>query len=233
MRFETLSWMDVERRLGAGEDRVVLVTGACEQHAHLSLLSDISAPLAIAEAACRVEPALIAPPLPFGVSPYFAAYPGTVSLTPETFAAVVREVLASLVAQGFRRVLVLNGHGGNTGVLTPLLVETATAHPDCRFALLDWWRHPAVVAAAAAHGLPQFHANWSEAFDVNRVGPLPGGTKPPPDLAKIATAREARAVLGDGSFGGPYDAPPEALSALFKAAVTATVAALRALARAV
>ncbi len=229
MRFEDVAWGTVERILGSGEDRVVVITGACEQHAGLSLLSDVRAPLAIADEACRREGVPIVPPLPYGISPYFAAYPGTVSLSPETFARVVREVVTELIRQGFRRVLVSNGHGGNTGALVPLLLDLSAAHGDCRFDLFEWWRHPAVVAAAAATGLPQAHANWSEALPVNRVGPLPAGGKAPPDLPRIATPERAREVLGDGSFGGPYDAPPEAIAALFEAAVSAMTAALRAM----
>ena len=129
MFLEAMTWMDVERYL-ACDDRIVVITGACEQHGYVSLLSDILAPMAIAKAAIEQEPVLVAPPLPFGISPYFTAYPGTISLRVETFASVVRELLTGLTAQGFRRILVSNGHGGNTGVLIPLLVELGNTHPE-------------------------------------------------------------------------------------------------------
>ena len=230
MLFEQQSWMDVERYL-ARDDRVVVITGACEQHGYVSLLSDILAPLEIAEAAIQREPVLVAPPLPFGISPYFTAYPGTVSLRVETFAAVVREVLAGLVAQGFRRVLVSNGHGGNTGVLIPLLVELGNAHPAARFELFQWWTHPNVVKAGEALGLAQRHANWSENFPFTRVGPVPAagtaGEKPMVSLSRTANVAATRADLGDGSYGGAYQAPDEAMARFFGAAVDAMVAALR------
>ena len=99
--------------------------------------SDIRIPLVVAREACKREGVLIAPPLPYGISPclrapvipsearnlYFTAYPGTLSLRPETFAAVIREVIEGLLVQGFRRALVSNDHGGNTGLVSPLLVE--------------------------------------------------------------------------------------------------------------
>lgn len=229
MLFEDLSWMDVEHYLQHHSDRVVVITGACEQHAYLSLLADIRAPLAIARAAAQIEPVLIAPPLPFGVSPYFTAYPGTISLRAETFAALVREVIEQLLAQGFRRVLVSNGHGGNSGLLLALLGELANAHPEARLAFFEWWRHEKVAAAAQAAGLPQHHANWSEALPVNVVGPLPEGVKEPPTFPRTASAVQVREALGDGSFGGPYRAPESAINALFDAAVAAMVEALRAL----
>lgn len=229
MLFEDLCWMDVEHYLRHHGDRVVVITGACEQHAYLSLLSDIRAPLAIARAAVQIEAALIAPPLPFGVSPYFRAYAGTISLRAETFITLVREVIEQLLAQGFRRVLVSNGHGGNSGLLLALLSELANAHSEARFALFEWWRHERVSAAAQAAGLPQHHANWSEALPVNVVGPLPESVKEPPTFPRTASAAQVREALGDGSFGGPYRAPEEALEALFNAAVGAMVEALRGL----
>jgi creatinine amidohydrolase len=229
MLFDDMTWMDVEHYLHDHDDRLVVITGACEQHAYLSLLSDIRAPLAIAQAACQQERVAIAPPLPFGISPAFTAYPGTISLSAATFALVVREVIAEALRQGFRRVLVSNGHGGNTGVLRSLLAELANAHPGAALRLFEWWRHPKVVAAADAAGLPQHHANWSEALPVARVGPLPGGSKTPPDVPPAAPSREVRRILGDGSYGGPYDAPPQVIDRLFSAGVEAMVEELRAL----
>ncbi len=228
MLFEHLTWIDVERSLAA-DDRIVVITGACEQHGYVSLLADILAPAAIAQAAAEREPVLIAPSLPFGISPYFTAYPGTISLRPETFAAVVREVLTGLVAQGFRRILVSNGHGGNTGVLVPLLVELGNAHSEAKFELFQWWTHPDVVQAGDALGLTQRHANWSENFPFTRVGPVPAGDKRLVALSRTASAAATRAALGDGSYGGAYQAPDEAMATFFAAAVDAMVAALRAL----
>ena len=228
MFLEAMTWMDVERYL-ALDDRIVVITGACEQHGYVSLLSDILAPMAIAKAAIEQEPVLVAPPLPFGISPYFTAYPGTISLRVETFAIVVRELITGLRTQGFRRILVSNGHGGNTGVLIPLLVELGNTHPETRFELFQWWTHPDVVQAGEQLGLAQRHANWSENFPFTRVGSVPAGEKPLVNLPRTANAAATRAGLGDGSLGGAYQAPDAAMESFFAAAVDAMVAALRAL----
>ncbi len=225
MLFEQMNWMGIEEYLKR-DDRVVAIIGACEQHAYSSVMADVLEPLEIAKAATQVDPVLIAPPMPYGISPYFATYPGTISLRMETFAAVVREVLENLVRQGFRRVLVSNGHGGNTGVLSPLLVELANAHPEARFELFQWWTHPDVVKAGEALGLRQSHANWSESFPFTRVGPAPEGEKPPPVISRTASAAEVRAKLGDGSYGGAYTASDGAMAVFFAAAVDAMLAAL-------
>ncbi len=226
--FENLSWMDVEAYLRR-DDRVVVITAACEQHAYLSLLTDVRVPLEIARAACAREGVLIAPPLPVGISPYFTAYPGTISLRPETFAALVREVIEGLLGQGFRRILVSNGHGGNTGALIPLLVEIAGAHPGAKLELFEAWRHPAVIRAAEEAGLVANHANWSEAFAFTRLGPCPEGRKPAPEVPRTGSPAAIRAALGDGSYGGPYIAPDAVMQRTFDAAVDAMAALLRAL----
>ncbi len=72
MRLEDLNWMDVEKYL-EHEDRLMLVTGATEQHAYLSLLTDIKVPLALADAASQATGVQVAPPLNFGISTYFLA----------------------------------------------------------------------------------------------------------------------------------------------------------------
>jgi creatinine amidohydrolase len=226
MLFESLNWMDVEAYLER-EDRLVVIIGACEQHAYLSLLADVLVPVRIAEMASEIEGVLVAPPLPYGISPYFTRYPGTISLRVETFAAVVREILENLLDQGFRRILVSNGHGGNTGVLTALLVELGNAHHDARLDLFQWWTHPDVLSAAEEVGLPTRHANWSENFPFTRVGPRPETDKPLADFRRGANANETRAALGDGSYGGAYQASDEAMDLLFVAATDAMVAALR------
>jgi len=229
MRFEDLAWIDVEHYLENHDDRVIVTTGACEQHGYLSLLTDIRAPLAIADAAARVEHVLIAPPLNFGVSPYFMAYPGTISLSEATFKVVVRETLDGLIAHGFRRLLINNGHGGNTTPLKALLDELRAAYPDASFGLYEWWRHEKVQAVAQQAGLYPTHANWLEALPVCRVGELPAGSKPVVDLARLETPEEYRAALQDGSFGGAWDADPLVIDTLFTAAVEALVDTLRGL----
>ena len=226
MQLASLNWMQVEAYLQR-DDRIVVVTGACEQHAYLSVLADIRVPLAIAETACERENVLIAPPLPYGISPYFTAYPGTISLSLETFATVVREVLANLWTQGFKRILVSNGHGGNTGVLGALISELNTAHPEVKIALFEWWRHPAVNAVAEAEGLAQHHANWSENFPrLTRIAPVPSSQKPPVSLAPGASAPATRDVVGDGSFGGTYQASDAVMGHFFAAAVDAMAVVL-------
>lgn len=74
MRLQDLNWMDVERYL-QNDCRIILITGATEQHAYLSLATDILIPSRIALAVVEREPVLVAPPFNFGVSEHFADFP--------------------------------------------------------------------------------------------------------------------------------------------------------------
>jgi creatinine amidohydrolase len=217
MRLEDLNWMDVERYL-AQDDRLVLVLGACEQHGYLSLLTDVKIPLALADAAGKAAGVLVAPPLNFGASPYFLAYPGTLSLRVSTLLDAAEDLVRSAYGQGFRRFLVLNGHGGNDAVRSRLY-ELANSLPDLRLAWYAWWQAHSVEAAAVRHGLKSYHAGWIEAFPFTRVGDLPEGEKIPPRVPGLLGAGAARQLYTDGVFGGPYQVDRAILDEIFQAAL--------------
>lgn len=217
MRFEELNWFDVENYLRR-EDRLVLVLGACEQHGYLSLLSDVKIPLALADSASRQTGVLVAPPLNFGASPYFLKYPGTLSLRITSLLDVIEDLLRSAYEQGFRRILVLNGHGGNEAARARLY-EVANQLPGLQLAWYTWWLSHSVEAVARKHGLKPSHANWLEAFPFTRVGDLPPGEKIPPRVPGLVNAEQARQIYGDGVFGGPYQADPAVMDEVFSAAL--------------
>ena len=217
MRFDDLNWMDIESYL-EHDDRLMLVLGACEQHAYLSLTTDVKVPLALADAASERTGVLVAPPLNFGASPYFLAYPGTISLRLSTLLDVVEDMVRSVHGYGFRRILVLNGHGGNIPA-RGRLYELASALPDLRLAWYDWWLSDTVKRVAEEHGLQPAHANWLEAFSFTKVAEIPQEYKAPPHVPGLLGAQEARQVYGDGSFGGRYEAPTEVMDAVFREAL--------------
>ena len=112
----------------------------------------------------------------------------------------------------------------------PLLVELGNAHPDARFDLFQWWTHPACRAVPAEAVGPAAAARQLVGkLPVHRVGPVPAGEKLLVNLSRTANAAATRAGLGDGSYGGAYQAPDTAMERFFAAAVDgAMVAALRA-----
>lgn len=108
----------------------VFPIGAVEQHSvHLPLGTDWLDILDLARRIAHALDAFLVPALPFSMSECHRPMAGTVWLKPETLAAVLRDVVHSLRAQGFRRVLVLNGHGGNF-VLEAELRRLNRLYPD-------------------------------------------------------------------------------------------------------
>jgi creatinine amidohydrolase len=221
MRFSDLNWFDVESYLEQ-DDRVMVVIGSCEQHGYLSLMTDTKIPLAIADAASQQSQVLVAPPINFGASPYFLAYPGTISLRIGTLMNLIEDFLRSLYGYGFRRILVLNGHGGNAPV-SGRIYEVANELPDLKIAWYEWWKSHSLEAITLKYELKSFHASWVEAFPFTRVGDLPEGEKIPPYVSGLLGAQKARQVYGDGVFGGKYQVEEEIMDEIFETAVADVV----------
>lgn len=217
MRFEDLNWFDIEKYLH-GNDRLMLVVGSCEQHGYLSLTTDVRIPQALADAASEQTGVLIAPAVNFGASPYFLAYPGTLSLRMSTLLDLAEDLMKSAYRQGFRRFLVLNGHGGNDGVRSRLY-ELANELPDLKIAWYAWWQSHSVLQVAQQHDLKPAHANWLEAFTFTQVADLPGGEKLPPEVPGLLGSEGVKEIYGDGVFGGQYQVSDTILDEIFAAAL--------------
>jgi creatinine amidohydrolase len=116
---EEMTWPEVRDALE--EARVAIVpVGSHEQHGpHMTLSVDIASSEVFARRlAEEVHPlGLLAPPLPYGISIHHMPFPGTLTLQPETFEAVLMDVAESFREHGIRRIFVVNGHGGNQHVL--------------------------------------------------------------------------------------------------------------------
>jgi creatinine amidohydrolase len=209
MHLENMTWMDLEKYLES-DDRIMLVIGSCEQHGYLSLLVDTKIPLEIAGRASQKSGVPVAPPLSFGFTPSFLAYPGTVSLRVSTLLDVVEDIVRSFYGQGFRRMLLLNGHMGNAPV-SARLHELANDLPGLQTTVFNWYLAPGVEAVAAAHGLEADHANWGEAFPFVRVTEIPDQDKEPIAYRAVQNKDTMRAVAGDGVFSGPYRVEDDAI----------------------
>lgn len=92
----------------------VLPVGSFEQHgAHLPLATDAMVATTIAAAIAREYDLFLLPPITIGCSHEHSAFTGTVSISAPTLYAVIRDAATSLEKQGIRKLVVVNGHGGN------------------------------------------------------------------------------------------------------------------------
>ena len=219
MLLERCSWLDVERRL-THDKRIALVLGATEEHSDLSLCTDTLIPFEIARRACELSDVLLAPSLPFGISAWSAAYPGTISLRITTLAVIVEDIMHSLLTSGFRHFFVLNGHGLNRAI-APVFGESVAAFPEATISFVQWWELEGVRELAEDVGAPFGHANWCEAFPFTVLGGSrnvkPTAT-PWPNLLKAPAAIRAQAGLGHAS--GPVQLNDALMEKILCTAVT-------------
>ncbi|HVL71115.1 MAG TPA: creatininase family protein [Beijerinckiaceae bacterium] len=228
MRVAEMNWMQVEAYL-KGDDRCIVPIGSTEQHAQLSLCVDAILAEKVSVEAAEPLGVPVFPVMPYGLAPYFLAYPGTITLRVETLLAVARDVVASLDRHGFRRILIVNGHGGNAPV-GALAQELMAERGHLSIKFHSWWSAPKTWAKVLAIDPSGTHANWMENFPWTRLGNVaaPEGVKKgfDRDLMKASSPEDVRALLGDGCFGGAYQKPDEAMLDLWRTGVEETRAQL-------
>ena len=224
MHIEDMNWMQVEAYL-KGDDRCVLPIGSTEQHGYLSLGVDLILAERVSIEAAEPLGVPVFPVMPYGIAPYFASYPGSISLRVETLLAVVRDLITSMHRSGFRRILIVNGHGGNQPVAA-LAQDIMVELPELSIKFHNWWSAPKTWAKAQAIDTSGSHANWMENFPWTRLADvaLPPLSKPPFDreLIKASPPATVRKVLGDGVYGGAYEKPDDVMLDLWRVGVEET-----------
>lgn len=182
----------------------VLPIGACEQHGpHLPIGTDVITAAWLAQVVSREVGAFQLPVIAYGTSAEHRGFPGTMSLRPETLAAVVTDISDSCAASGIRRLAVVSGHGGNW-ILKPAIRDINARHPDRSVGLV-----PESVIWADTF-TDDLHAGATETsivlhLDPGAVGELPQDFVP-------SAPREAldflsmQALTPDGVWGSPSQA---------------------------
>ncbi len=113
---QDMTWPDVQEYLKTS-DMVIIPLGSTEQHGpHLPLGTDLYEALGMSKMISARTGVIVAPVVHVGHSYYHSGFPGTLSLTPETFGQVLFETAQMLIKYGFRRIMFFNYHGGNNVV---------------------------------------------------------------------------------------------------------------------
>ncbi len=229
MRIADMNWMQV-RDHAARDDRAVLPVGSTEQHAHLSLAVDAILSERVAVEAAEPLGVPVFPVINYGVTPNFVEYPGTVSLRLSTLSALVTDVLDGIVRAGFRRILIVNGHGGNIPIHAAVL-EWLDRHAGCCVKWHNWWNAPKTWAKVKEIDPVGSHASWLENFPWTRLPGVtqPDGPKPMMDVDRFIQLDPVakKELLGDGNYGGLYQRSDDDMLALWRVAVAETRALMR------
>jgi creatinine amidohydrolase len=224
MRIADMDWRMVEDWVRY-DDRCVLPIGSTEQHAGLSLATDAILAERVAIEAAEPLGVPVFPVLPYGLTPYFTGFAGSVTVRVTTYAALLRDILDSLKNTGFRRILVVNGHGGNQPALS-VAQEWMMDNPDARVRCHDWWRAPLTAAAVQRIDPVAGHASWVENFPWTRLPDRDRveGEKPMIDIDRMRTLPpfEVRLLLDDGNYGGRYQRDDAEMLEIWDVAVQET-----------
>lgn len=224
MRVSECNWQQIEAYLRK-DDRGVLPLGSTEQHAQLSLSVDSILSERVAAEAAEPLGVPVFPVVSYGLTPYFIGYPGSITLRTETYLRLVRDILDGLHAQGFRRILIVNGHGGNQPAGS-LAIEWMADNPETTVKFHNWWAAPETMGKVLEIDKVASHASWMENFPWTRLAGAkqPTQQKPMIDLARmrLMSPKAVRDYLGDGNFGGYYERPDEDMLAIWDIAVKET-----------
>ena len=133
-----LCWQEFQELVPSKIQTVLLPVGSLEPHGVIPNGTDNLAPEAMARAIAEQVNALIAPTLNYGVTPAMEAFPGAISISPEASQSFVKDILSNLADNGFRNIIILNGHGGNTQFLQELIRQVAN-QKKVRMMVINWW----------------------------------------------------------------------------------------------
>lgn len=223
LNYRQLQWLD--KRIP-----VVLPVAATEQHGpHLPLATDrlIAEHFAGALDAAMPDRILVLPTVGIGCSGHHMDFAGTLSLRHATFSSLVNDIIASVLRHGFSRIMILNSHGGNQGVVQTLVEENGQAFPAAHIVGLTWW----VIAREALKGISEtgpggtghaceFETSLMESIADHLVDKrairkgvhVAGATWAEGDMlcgARAAYYRSMREMTADGVFGDPTAASAE------------------------
>ena len=216
-----LNWMQLEDYLRR-DDRVILPIGSTEQHAYLSFCVDAILAERVSVDAAQPLGVPVYPALPYGVAPYFTGYPGTISIQVETYVRLITDLLDNLKRSGFRRILIVSGHGGNAPAGAAAFDWSARTG-DVEVQFHEWWKAPRTAAAVNEIDDVASHASWMENFPWTRLAgvALPSDRKPMIDSDRMRqmSPENAREYLGDGNFGGLYQRPDDEMEKIWGIAV--------------
>lgn len=244
MRFEELTSPEVAA-LDRDSTVLILPLGSVEQHGnHMPLGTDTLLAHAVSLAAAGRSPEVVVLPPPwYGFSAHHMRFPGSISLQPETLLAIAEDIVAALVGHGFRRVLIVNGHGGNGGVIDLLASRLGHRHYGrARIAALTYFTlaRDAIAALRRSQTGGMGHACEFETAMIQHIRPdlvrmeLAATAYPDPgspylttDLlggSAIRTYLDFADLSPTGTLGDPSLATPEAGAKFFEAAVGALAA---------
>ena len=150
---EEMNAVQVKRNINE-KTIAILVFGACENHGdHMPFGSDFIFPMELAKRiAGKLDKknSIILPAIPYGVSLHHNEFQMTMSLEPHTLVMVIEDLFRSIIKNGIRRILIINGHDGNIAPIELAARSIKDKHPEAVISCLEaWW----ILVGEITHGL--------------------------------------------------------------------------------
>ena len=167
---DRINWMEFREVVPSRVQTVLLPTGTLEPHGVANNGADNTAPTALARHLARRVNALVAPTLPYGMTGSMEAYPGAFQITEAAYRPFVKQVLEGLARNGFRNIIVLNGHGGPQSAVLNSVAAEVSAERRVRTLVVNWWSFASDVTKQV-FGEDGGHAGWNETAFIQAIDP--------------------------------------------------------------
>jgi creatinine amidohydrolase len=170
LRINDLNWEQFRERVPSRCDLALVPVGTIEAHGAIPLGTDTIIPDALAEALAPKLNALIAPSIAYGVTNTLLPYPGSTTVSSATFRSYLFEAAAGLVDAGFRRIVLINGHGGQSSEVADVVARLWN-EKRAYAAAIEWWGFAEELAARIYSGTVSGHAGVEETAMVVAIAP--------------------------------------------------------------
>lgn len=167
---DRINWMEFQEVVPSKIETVLLPTGTLEPHGVINNGADNTAPTAMAKHIAKRVNAMVAPTLSYGMTGSLAAYPGAFKISEKAYRPFVKEILEGLAKNGFKNIIILNGHGGGqTAVLQSVAAEVAN-EKRVRTLVINWWSF-ASAETKEVFGEDGGHAGLNETAFIQAIDP--------------------------------------------------------------
>ncbi len=167
---DRINWMEFGETVPSKIDTVLLPTGTLEPHGVANNGADNTAPAAMARTIAKRTNAMIAPTLSYGITGSLEGYPGAFRISEKAYRPFIKEVLEGLAKNGFRNIIILNGHGGGQTAVLQSVAEEVSIEKKVRTLVINWWSFASDVTLEV-FGEDGGHAGWNETAFIQAIDP--------------------------------------------------------------
>lgn len=167
---DRINWMEFKEVIPSKITTVILPTGTLEPHGVINNGADNTAPTAMAKTIARRVNAMIAPTLPYGITGSMEAYPGAFQISEAAYRPFVKEILEGLAKNGFRNIVILNGHGGGQTAVLQSVAAEVSKEKKIRTLVINWWSF-AADETKEVFGEDGGHAGLNETAFIQAIDP--------------------------------------------------------------